>query len=328
MEGYGRGKEREVPPESAAGRGDRLMAAKVTGAALVSGALLAGIYLSFSSFTSAAVTLPSGGFRGSPFGEHLASRLTGEGFSAKIIDDLLGDPRGEILKTTLAYAIVYREKAADYSGFLSKQRLGRATDFMARKGTVLQAAEDKYKVPAEVISSILMIESDFGNFRKLHRSFNVFATLVWADRPENFDTVQKVIRKRLPEVGDEKIRKRAKKKAGWGYNQLVVLLRIAEREGADPFLLEGSWAGAFGLPQFIPTSYWDYAVDGNGDRRVDLFDEDDAIYSIGNYLKAFGWKEGISEKRQKEVLRRYNNSGLYVDTVLEAAARLEKGQAG
>ena len=88
--------------------------------------------------------------------------------------------------------------------------------------------------------------------------------------------------------------------------------------------MEGSWAGAFGMPQFIPTSYWDYAVDGNKDSRVDLFNADDAIFSIGNYLQRFGWESGLPEEKKKKVLRRYNNSGLYVDTVLAAAAELQK----
>jgi membrane-bound lytic murein transglycosylase B len=272
-----------------------------------------------------AAALPAGGFLGTSFGTYLTERLVAEGFEKERVEALLADPRGEILKTTLTYAIVYRETKADYSHFLDPDRLGRARRFLREKEAVLREAERQFQVPAEITAAILMIESDFGNFRKLHRTFNVFATLVWADQPENFETVRRHVRKRVPEAGDEKIQRRAGKKARWGYEQLVVLLKIADREGADPFLLEGSWAGAFGLPQFIPTSYWDYAVDGNDDRRVDLFDVDDAIYSIGNYLKRFGWKSGLTEEKKKAVLRRYNNSGLYVDTVLAAAARLESG---
>lgn len=272
----------------------------------------------------AAADLPGGGFLGTPFGDYLGERLEADGFDRDLVERLLSDGRGEILKTTLTYAIVYKETKADYSGFLKADRLGRARTFIEKKEDVLREAERQFQVPLEVTAAILMIESDFGNFRKLHRTFNVFATLVWADREENFDTVRKHVLKRVPDAGDEKIRKRAGRKARWGYEQLVSLLRIAEREGIDPFVMEGSWAGAFGMPQFIPTSYWDYAVDGNEDNRVDLFNADDAIFSIGNYLQRFGWKNDLSEEKKKKVLRRYNNSGLYVDTVLAAAAELEK----
>jgi len=272
----------------------------------------------------AAAGLPGGGFQGTPFGDYLGGRLEADGFDRALVERLLADKRAEILKTTLTYAIVYKETKADYSGFLKADRLERARAFIEKKGDVLREAERQFQVPVEVTAAILMIESDFGNFRKLHRTFNVFATLVWADRAENFDTVRQHVLKRVPDAGDEKIRKRAGRKGRWGYEQLVTLLRITEREGVDPFLMEGSWAGAFGMPQFIPTSYWDYAVDGNDDSRVDLFNADDAIFSIGNYLARFGWKSGLSEEEKKKVLRRYNNSGLYVDTVLAAAAELKK----
>jgi membrane-bound lytic murein transglycosylase B len=269
-------------------------------------------------------SLPTGGFEGSSFGTHLGDRLVSDGFDRKIVERLLADSRAEINKTTIAYAIVYRETKADYAGFLAPDRLKRARKFLKRKADTLEASRKKYQVPPEITAAILMIESDFGNFRKLHPTFNVFASLIWADRPENFATVRGIIRKRIPEASDVKIRKRAKKKARWGYDQLKVLLRIFEREGIDPFTLEGSWAGAFGLPQFIPTSYWDYAVDGNNDRRVDLFDEDDAIFSIGSYLSRFGWKKGAPLVKKKKVIRRYNNSDLYVDTVLAAAEKLKE----
>jgi len=268
------------------------------------------------------LSLPAGGYGGSSFGSHLGEMLRRDGFDAETVDSLLADPRGEVLRTTLAYAIVYRESKADYSRFLDEDRLGRAREFLHRKDDVLTRAEEKYAVPAEIIASILMIESDFGNFRRLHRTLNVFATLLWSSLPENFEVVREVVTARLPDVDDGNLRSRSRKKADWGYEQMKVLLRIAEREGVDPFRIEGSWAGAFGLPQFIPTSYWDYAVDGDGDGRVDLYNEDDAIFSIGNYLATFGWGEEISAEKQKAVLRRYNNSGLYVDTVLAAARQL------
>ena len=123
----------------------------------------------------------------------------------------------------------------------------------------------------------------------------------------------------------EKVREKTKSKAKWGYEQLTYLLRIAEREKIDLPALEGSWAGAFGMSQFIPSSYWGYAVDGSGDGRADLYTTADAVFSVGNYLKSFGWKDGLSEEKQRAVVRRYNNSELYAATVLGAAAKLARG---
>jgi len=272
--------------------------------------------------------LPEGGLLRTPFGSALAERLVKDGFDRVRVEALLADPRLGINATTLSYAIVYREAKADYSKFLTEERLARARAFLAANRELLGAAAGRSGVPAEVIAAILMIESDFGAYRKLHPVFNVFVTLLWAAEPANFETVRAIVQKRLPDVTAEKVRERTKSKAKWGYEQLTYLLKIAERERIDLPALEGSWAGAFGWPQFIPSSFWGYAVDGSGDGRADLYNAADAVFSIGNYLKSFGWKPGLSLQQQLAVVRRYNNSELYASTVLGAAEKLRAGPTG
>ena len=271
--------------------------------------------------------LPEGGLLHTPFGDALVRRLVADGFDRGRVEALLGDKRLAINGTTLSYAIVYREFPADYSKFLLEERLSRARAFIAANRELLAAATARSGVPGEVIAAILMIESDFGAYRKLHPVLSVFATLLWAAEPANFETVRTIVQKRLPDVTDEKVRERAKAKAKWAYEQLTYLVRIAEREKIDLPALEGSWAGAFGMPQFIPSSYWGYAVDGSGDGRADLYTVADAVFSVGNYLKNFGWRGGLSEEKQRAVVRRYNNSELYAATVLGAAAKLGEGAA-
>jgi membrane-bound lytic murein transglycosylase B len=271
--------------------------------------------------------LPEGGLLHTPFGDAVAARLVADGFDRGRVEALLGDKRLAINATTLSRAIVYREAAADYSKFLDEERLSRARAFLATNRELLSAAAARSGVPPEVIAAILMIESDFGAYRKLHPVFSVFVTLLWAAEPANFETVRSIVRSRIPDVTDEKIREKTRAKATWAYEQLTYLLRIAEREKIDLPALEGSWAGAFGMPQFIPSSYWGYAVDGSGDGRADLYTTSDAVFSVGNYLKSFGWKPGLSDEKQRAVVRRYNNSELYAATVLDAAARLRLGSA-
>jgi membrane-bound lytic murein transglycosylase B len=276
---------------------------------------------------AAAEGLPEGGLLHTPFGDALAGRLVADGFDRGRVEMLLGDKRLAINPTTLAYAIVYKEFKVDYDKFLLEERLSRARTFIAANRELLAAATARTGVPGEVIASILMIESDFGAYRKLHPIFNVFVTLLWAAEPENFETVRAIVKKRIPEATPEKVREKTKSKAKWGYEQLTYLLRIAEREKIDLPALEGSWAGAFGMPQFIPSSYWGYAVDGSGDGRADLYTAADAVFSVGNYLKSFGWKDGLSDEKQRAVVRRYNNSELYAATVLGAAAKLREAAA-
>ncbi len=296
-------------------------AARAFAAALLAASLLA------PARAAAADGLPEGGLLRTAFGGALASRLVADGFDRGRVEALLADKRLAVNPTTLAYAIVYRETPADYSQFLSEERLARARSFLAANRELLAAARARSGVPPEVIAAILMIESDFGAYRKLHPVLNVFVTLLWAAEPANFETVRQTVQKRLPDVPAAKIREKAAAKAKWGYEQLTYLLRIAQREGIDLPALEGSWAGAFGMPQFIPSSYWGYAVDGSGDGRADLYSAADAVFSVGNYLKSFGWQEGLSEEQRRGVVRRYNNSALYAATVLDAAARLRAGEA-
>jgi membrane-bound lytic murein transglycosylase B len=269
--------------------------------------------------------LPEGSQLHTPFGDALAARLVADGFDRGRVEALLGDKRLAINGTTLASAIVYREYPADYSKFLLEERLSRARAFIAANRELLAAATARSGVPGEVIAAILMIESDFGAYRKLHSVLNVYVTLIWAADPANFETVRAIVQKRLPDVTAEKVREKTKSKAKWAYEQLTYLIRIAEREKIDLPALESSWAGAFGMPQFIPSSYWGYAVDGSGDGRADLYNAADAVFSVGNYLKSFGWRDGLSDEKQRAVVRRYNNSDLYATTVLAAAAKLREG---
>jgi len=272
--------------------------------------------------------LPQGGLLHTPFGSALAARLVADGFDRGRVEALLDDKRLAINPTTLSYAIVYKEYKVDYDKFLLEERLARARAFLSSNRELLGAATARSGVPGEVIAAILMIESDFGAYRKLHPILNVFVTLLWAAEPANFETVRAIVQKRIPEATAEKVREKTKSKARWGYEQLTYLLKIAERERIDLPALEGSWAGAFGWPQFIPSSFWGYAVDGDGDGRSDLYTPADAVFSIGNYLKSFGWKAGLTEEQRRGVVRRYNNSELYASTVLAAAAKLRAGAPG
>ena len=108
----------------------------------------------------AAEDLPAGGLLHTPFGEALAGRLVADGFDRGRVEALLGDKRLAINGTTLAYAIVYREFAADYSKFLLEERLSRARAFIAANRELLAAATARSGVPGEVIAAILMIESE------------------------------------------------------------------------------------------------------------------------------------------------------------------------
>jgi membrane-bound lytic murein transglycosylase B len=120
-----------------------------------------------------------------------------------------------------------------------------------------------------------------------------------------------------------KFEKSAKRRSNWAYNELKAFLKYAYKEGMDPAEIPGSFAGAMGYAQFMPSSILAYGKDGNGDGTVDLLTHPDAMASIANYLKRHGWKPGISRKKKEKVIYHYNHSEYYVKAILKIAERLK-----
>ncbi len=83
------------------------------------------------------------------------------------------------------------------------------------------------------------------------------------------------------------------RRRSWAEEQLLAALRIMQNGDVAPERMVGSWAGALGHTQFIPTSYMSYAIDGNGDGKRDLWNVTDALFSTANYLKRNGWQQGV-----------------------------------
>ncbi len=130
---------------------------------------------------------------------------------------------------------------------------------------VLERIEAKYGVEKEVVTAIWGLESAYGSYRGKTQIVPALATLAYDGRRGPFFE-----------------------------EQLVAALRILQAGDTDPRHLTGSWAGAMGHTQFMPTSFLEYAVDFTGDGRRDIWSEDptDALASTAAYLARFGWVRG------------------------------------
>ena len=138
-----------------------------------------------------------------------------------------------------------------------RELIGVNADLFAR----LQAI---YGVPEEVITAIWGMETGYGANLGSFNLFEALATLAY-DGP----------------------------RAAYGRRQLIAALKIAQTEERDPSTMTGSWAGAFGFTQFVPTTFLERAVDGDGDGKRDLWgSRADALASTANYLNELGWKPG------------------------------------
>ena len=168
---------------------------------------------------------------------------------------------------------VAKNWAAYRSRFIEPRRIDAGVAFWQRHQATLTRAEQTYGVPASVIVGILGVETLYGQHMGNFRILDALATLAF-DFPQAHP--------------------RARDRQAFFRGELDHFLRMAQRSGNDAQSYRGSYAGAMGLPQFMPSSWSHYAVDFDGDGRIDLFNSPaDAIGSVANYFKAFQWKPGM-----------------------------------
>ncbi len=123
------------------------------------------------------------------------------------------------------------------------------------------------------------------------------------------------------------LKRRTAQKAGWAYGECKALLTYAQQARRDPLGIPGSFYGAIGIAQFMPSQALRHGVDGNRDGVVDLFVMEDALFSMGNYLRSNGWRGSMrSRRKQRRAIYNYNHSRIYVNTVLAVADYLEEGR--
>jgi membrane-bound lytic murein transglycosylase B len=185
-------------------------------------------------------------------------RILGEVRHQPSVVRLIGPEQPKSVQPVRSYP-AYRAK------FLTNSRIAAGTAYWDVYEAHLRRAESDFGVPAEVILGILGVETAFGQNTGSFRVVDALATIAF-DGPRR----QEYFREELKEF-----------------------LLLANEIGLDPLAFKGSYAGAMGLPQFMPSSYRRHAVDFDGDGVVDLAGSPvDAIGSVASYLKAYGWAAG------------------------------------
>lgn len=151
------------------------------------------------------------------------------------------------------------------ASFVNQQRIKLGLRFWEKHQVTLQKAEQRYGVPEEIILAVIGVETVYGQDVGTFRTLDALTTLAF-DYP---------------------------KRAPFFRSELENYLLLARDQEFDLLSIRGSYAGALGIPQFMPSSYRNYAVDFSGDKKVDLMGEaEDAIGSVASYLKGYGWRQG------------------------------------
>ncbi len=235
--------------------------------------------------------------------------LARRGVDRDFVFKTFADPRNRFLPQVVhRIAYLRKERPADYQQFLKPEVIARGRSYLKEHQRDLTRAEAVYSVSRGVIVAILTVESGLGIITGKYSVFNVFASLSVMDTPEVMREAD--ISPRLKE--------RLKKKTAWARRELQVFLEYCQTRRLDPFQFNGSWAGAMGYAQFLPSSLKGFGADGDGDGKVDLYNHADAIFSIASYLKGSGFQQDRQATWRRAVLR-YNHSDAYADTVLTLA---------
>ncbi len=212
------------------------------------------------------------------------------------------------------------EPAAIYQGYRTLKKLKEGREFLQRYRSTFDALSRFSAVNPEVVTAILLVETHFGENTGKELIFNRLARVSSVGEPETLAKNLELIRKDNPEVTMDQVRKRALYLEETFLPEVVALFAIGERDNIDILTIRGSFAGAFGIPQFLPSSYITHGVDGDGDGKVSLYNMYDAIFSTANFLSNYGWKRGMTEKQKRAVVWNYNHSQAYVDTIFWLAA--------
>ena len=206
--------------------------------------------------------------------------------------------------------------------YLNPLLIAGAYAFYREHRAELTVIHEKYGVPGEILTALMLIESRLGMTVGDHNGFTILASMALAG---DFELIRDRIDKMdVSEETMEWLKKRTREKGDWAYKELKALIRYAQANGQDPLTIRSSVYGAIGLCQFMPTSAEHYGRDGSGDGRVDLFEVRDALYSMANFVAEHGWKDSMTEAQKLKVIYRYNHSESYAMTVLEVADRISK----
>jgi membrane-bound lytic murein transglycosylase B len=243
-------------------------------------------------------TDPSGAFVGAYRAPVEKAAWSAAAASARVTGDYAGDPRVQAFIRRLAdkdgfdptylnavfsqverqqwiVDFVNRPRTAGPSGptgawtryrakFLTPDNIDNGVAFWHAHEAALQRAYAQYGVPPEYVVSILGVETRYGGYVGKYRVMDALTTLAF-DYP---------------------------RRADYFAGELESFLIMARDEGFDPFQPVGSYAGAMGLGQFMPSSFHRYAVDFDGDGKRNLWDPEDAIGSVANYFAKNGWHRG------------------------------------
>ncbi|WP_133470169.1 lytic murein transglycosylase [Paraglaciecola marina] len=204
--------------------------------------------------------------------DRLQQRALAAGVSEVTTNNVLA--KIELMPKLLEYDRNQPEFVQTFTGYFSKRvtnwRIDKGREKFAEHRAFLAKLTQEYGVPAHYLLAFWGLETNFGNYKGNTPTLRALTTLACDQRRSRYFS-----------------------------SELVQALILLERENLQPEQMIGSWAGAMGHTQFMPTAYLKYARDGDGDGKIDLWNsEQDALASAANFLKNLGWQAGYRWGRE------------------------------
>lgn len=214
----------------------------------------------------------------------IRAKATSQNISKSVIDETLKNPMfiPSIVKSDRNQSEFTLTLEQYLDRTVSSDRIEKGLNKRTEYPTMLHRIEQKYGIPSNVILAFWGMESNYGEVKSKHKLTNAFFTLIYDGRRANFFS-----------------------------EQLLALMKIADKNKLSINDIHGSWAGAMGHFQFIPTTLATHGVDGNNDGRIDVINSvGDAMYSAANYLNKLGWNANEKIVRKVVVPANFNQKML------------------
>jgi membrane-bound lytic murein transglycosylase B len=260
-----------------------------------------------------------------PHFEDLKKRLEADGFSRGRLEKVYSGPDVFFDIKSVSLFFTHMEGSLNYKQFSAPASIRKARTYMLKHAGTMALAREAYGASPEVVTAILLVETRLGRFVGNSHVLSVLSTLSSLSDTKARDALWTGIpaKKRM---SFKKFKKKAQKKSAWAYKELMAFLIHTQKEKIDPGKIRGSYAGAMGIPQFMPSNISRLARDGDMDGRINLFSHPDAIMSAAHYLERHGWRHGLSDEKARKVIFSYNRSHYYVDAILKIARILDSKQ--
>jgi len=233
-------------------------------------------------------------------------QLKDEAIPAQFVQNTFLDPKVRV-QEAIVEKFNHPYEARPYTEyrqlFVTDKRIAKGVQFYREHQGLLDSLVSSFGVDPFLLVSIVGVESNYGTN---HAQFSVFNALY-------------TVIHRLPE------------RSTWAVRELATFLAFCYQNNLDPLSISGSYAGAFGYGQFIPSSFSRYAVDFNGDGVRHYYDWPDVLASVANYLVKNGYEKESTEfapgSRNWKAIYAYNHADNYVKAILELRSAIRRGLA-